>query len=426
MPAWTTSFGVRLAAITLLGLVVRVVFALHFGPRLGIGGDGLTYHFTANFLADGKGYVDAQSLAFAGVQRPSAEHPPLYPTLLGAVSALGGDGFSAHRVASCFMGAGTVAAIGFLGRRVGGARVGLLAGAIAALHPLLVLTDETLYSESLYGLTIALALIAAYRYLDRTTGLRAAVLGGAIGLAAMTRSEALLLLVLLAVPVVWQARVHRLRHVVLVAVACVVVIAPWTIRSTLALDSPVLLSTNLGGLLAGANCHATYYTADIGTWKFTCFRPLPRFDRQAELAAYLRRKGLRYARHHAGRVPVVVAARVGRVWDVYRPLQNVDYEAFYEGRQRTTSQIGLGVYYVLLALAVYGAVVLRRRRETLLVLLAPFALVTVMAALSYGITRFRIPADVALVVLAAVACDALMRRLRAPGSLKRRIGRSTA
>jgi hypothetical protein len=359
------------------------------------------------------------------VQRPSAEHPPLYPTLLAAVSALGGDGLGAHRIASCFMGAGTVAAIGFLGRRVGGARVGLLAGTIAALHPLLVLTDETLYSESLYGLTIALALIAAYRYLDRTTGRRAAVLGGAIGLAAMTRSEALLLLVLLAVPVMWRARVHRLRHAALAAVACVVVIAPWTIRSTLALDSPVLVSTNLGGLLAGANCHATYYTADIGTWKFTCFGPLPRFDRQAELAAYLRRKGLRYARHHAGRVPVVVAARVGRVWDIYRPLQNADYEAFYEGRQLTASQIGLGVYYVLLALAVYGAVVLRRRRETLLVLLAPFALVTLMAALSYGITRFRIPADVALVVLAAVACDALMRRLRAPGSLKRRIGRST-
>jgi hypothetical protein len=242
----------------------------------------------------------------------------------------------------------------------------------------------------------------------------------------MTRSEALLLLVLLAVPVMWRAGVHRLRHAALAAVACVVVIAPWTIRSTLALDSPVLLSTNLGGLLAGANCHATYHTADIGTWKFTCFGRLPRFDRQAELAAYLRRKGLRYAGHHAGRVPVVVAARVGRVWDVYRPLQNADYEAFYEGRQRTASHIGLGVYYVLLALAVYGAVVLRRRRETLLILLAPFALVTVMAALSYGITRFRIPADVALVVLAAVAGEELLRRLRAPGSLKRRIGRSTA
>jgi hypothetical protein len=51
-----------------------------------------------------------------------------------------------------------------------------------------------------------------------------------------------------------------------------------------------------------------------------------------------------------------------------------------------------------------------RRRETLVVLAAPFVLVTLTAALAYGATRFRMPAEVALVVLAAVGADALARR----------------
>ena len=56
---------------------------------------------------------------------------------------------------------------------------------------------------------------------------------------------------------------------------------------------------------------------------------------------------------------------------------------------------------------------LRRRRETLLVLLAPAAMVTIMSFLGYGITRFRMAAEISIVVLAAVALVALVERARA-------------
>jgi hypothetical protein len=67
-------------------------------------------------------------------------------------------------------------------------------------------------------------------------------------------------------------------------------------------------------------------------------------------------------------------------------------------------------YYALVLLAAYGVVVLRRRGGPWLILLTPFALVVLVSVISYGFTRLRAGAEPALVVLAAVALDALAAR----------------
>ena len=61
-------------------------------------------------------------------------------------------------------------------------------------------------------------------------------------------------------------------------------------------------------------------------------------------------------------------------------------------------------------LAAYGVVVLRRRHGPWAVLLAPVALVVFVTVISYGFTRLRVGAEPALVVLGAVALDALAAR----------------
>ncbi|MET0914271.1 MAG: glycosyl transferase, partial [Acidimicrobiales bacterium] len=55
-------------------------------------------------------------------------------------------------------------------------------------------------------------------------------------------------------------------------------------------------------------------------------------------------------------------------------------------------------------------VTLRQRRRTIWPLLSTVIVVTVVSALFYGLLRFRAPAEVALVVLAAVALAALQER----------------
>ena len=53
---------------------------------------------------------------------------------------------------------------------------------------------------------------------------------------------------------------------------------------------------------------------------------------------------------------------------------------------------------------------LRRRRVTLIPLIALLVTVAVGVAFVYGFTRFRASAEVAIVLLAAVAIDAWLRR----------------
>src|SRR4051812_17436692 len=104
-----------------------------------------------------------------------------------------------------------------------------------------------------------------------------------------------------------------------------------------------------------------------------------------------------------------MAVRVLRTWDLYQPWRGAGYS---EGREVTVSRIGLVLYWLLLPLAVAGAVAFRARRAPLRVLLAPVLFVTFISALGWGITRFRHAAEISIVILAAVGVSYILDRAR--------------
>jgi hypothetical protein len=73
-------------------------------------------------------------------------------------------------------------------------------------------------------------------------------------------------------------------------------------------------------------------------------------------------------------------------------------------------KLGVLAFFLLVPFAVAGALVLRRRRTPLWIMLVPILVVSATALLTYGNLRFREPAELSVVVLAAVALDALWRR----------------
>jgi hypothetical protein len=280
------------------------------------------------------------------------------------------------------------------------------------VYPVLIVSDTSLRSESLYAALIALALLSASRLRDRPTRSRAVQLGAVLGLTALTRTEATILLLLLALPVVWQLPGReRLALAGLVAVTAALVVSPWFVRCWIAFDHPVLLSDNSGSLLAGANCHDSYHGPLLGQWSYRCSVRPPVGDEVAT-AADLRRAGTSYARHHPGRLLAVLAARVGRTWELFRPGQGATLEATQDGHNKSAEYLGLAAFYALIPLAAFGAFALRKRRESLLILLAPVVLVTLVSMLGYGLTRFRIPADISITILAAVGLIAAIRLVR--------------
>ncbi len=135
---------------------------------------------------------------------------------------------------------------------------------------------------------------------------------------------------------------------------------------------------------------------------------------QSEISNLYRHKAITYMRDHLGRLPVVVAARVGRAWSLYRPVDMVTYNRG-ESREAWVTVLGLVAYYPLLLLAIAGATIMVRRRQAraLWILVVPAISVTAVAAATYGQTRLRATAEPSIVMLAAIGAAWLVGELRA-------------
>jgi len=388
----------------------RVAYTLGFTARVEDAVyDAVYYVLQSEAVVQGRGFVrPLSSLA-------NADHPPLTTLVISPATWLFGVSAdtAAQRLTMCFFGAGTVAGIGLLAREVRGPRVGLIAAGVAAVYPNLFMNDGVVMAESLAAMLVALALYAAYRV--RSGGSTRALLGLGVccGLAALARAELILLVPLVAVPVVlgasraeWRTRLRPLATVVAVAG---VVIAPWVVRNMVVFEEPAFLSTGDGLVLLGANCDEVYSGPRIGVWSVGCGLEVADHEDAAILSSRQRDAAFDYIGDHLGRTPVVVAARVGRLWGVFRPVQTVEFSQ-QEGRPAAAGYAGLAMYWVLVPLGIGGLVLLHRARRLVWPLVAPFVIVTVVAAAGYGSIRLRVPAEPSIVVLAAVAVDALWRR----------------
>jgi hypothetical protein len=108
-----------------------------------------------------------------------------------------------------------------------------------------------------------------------------------------------------------------------------------------------------------------------------------------------------------------MAARAGRVLGVFRPGQQVQIDSFLNQYGVGFVRAGLYSFQAVAVLAIVGAVALRRRRTVpLFPLTATPAIVLVTMLVTYGLTRFRFAAETSLIVLAAVAIDAAVVRVR--------------
>src|SRR5207248_2510661 len=335
------------------------------------------------------------------------EHPPLWSAVLALFSVLGGRSVHAHQLIGCAVGAAVVVCAGAIGRRLWRDRVGLLAAAGCAAFPVFVAMDGSLMSEPLYALCMALVVLAALRLVAEPSLRRSAVLGLAIGLCTLVRSEAILLVALVGAPVALLLPERRGLHVAVLGAVAVLTVAPWCVRNSLELDHPMLVSSEDGSVLAGANCARTYTGYNLGYWRADC---LPRaHDRNAATASIrLRGVGLRYARDHARRLPAVAAVRVLRTFGLWQP-QRLVY--FAEGRKLPGRLLAVAAGWAVLALAAAGALALGRRdRRRLILLLAPVGLALITSVLAFGYPRFRYAADVSLILLAALAVESAVAR----------------
>jgi 4-amino-4-deoxy-L-arabinose transferase-like glycosyltransferase len=408
-------FGVRLGAIAGGAALIRVVYVLTAVRGDEPVGDARTYVLLARGLAHGEGYVRPRDLITTGAHVPTAEFPPLWPAVLSVPERLGITSATGLRSVGAVIGALTVVVIGLLGRRVATPTVGLAAAALAGVSPYLVSFDGSLQAEGLYALAVAACLLLlATAVDDGPDRLRWWIAAGVVvGLAALTRTEALLLVPIVVVPVAragvdgprWSVRVG------VVTAGVVVLLGVWAVRNAVQLDTFQPLTNNSGTLVAGSNCARVYAGYQIGLWRLDCASEIDVTGlSETERAARFRRVGFDYARDHAGRVPVVVAARVARTWGAWDLSRQVDYESL-EGRPKPWIAASWVTGWFVVVLAAIGVVAQHRARRPVWLLVGPVVVATLTAVIGYGISRFRMVAEPGLIVLAAVGVVAVARSL---------------
>ncbi len=402
---WWWSVG----GAAVVGVAVRFVYVLsarRVGPQ---SGDAETFYRLGQGLAAGDGYVRPIELGVFGERVPTAEFPPLWPTVLAVFDLLGIESRTGQRLMGSLIAASAIVLIGLLGRAIGGPAVGAVAAWISAVYPHFVVYGGSLLSEGVMLAILALVLLGVVRARSAPDEARAMrwwlTVSVAMAAAVMTRSEMVLLFALLVIPAAWSTgdRRHRLRRLAVVCAGAMVVAGGWTVRNLVALDGFVPLTNNSGTALAGSNCDAVYRGPQIGGWRLDC---VPEGDYvslgEVEVARINRDAGLAYIGDHVGELPLVAAARLGRtfgVWDVERTiflgsLEDVDgdwlWAAWYG-------------WLLMAPVAVAGAVLLHRRGGDLWPLLAPVVMVVAVTLATYGNLRFRVAAEPSGAVLTAYA-----------------------
>jgi len=416
----SSRWWVWMGAIGAIGLGIRLGSV--FGrPNRRPGGDASYYHYAANLLVAGKGFIDPFRYYHhnAHVLVQSAAWPPGFVFVIAAASLVGFKSFFAHRIWCCIIGTAGVVMSGVAGREMYGHnrnvyRLGLMAAFIVAVYPNIWMSDEMMLSEALSPLLVATVLWSAFRFWRRPRVQSAVVLGATIGASALARDELIVLLPLLLIPLsllVRQSWRRRAGIATAGTLAGLAVVAPWVGYNMSRFADPVFISTGLGPTLLGANCDATWSGQLEGYWSYQC--PVPRHLSIDESVrdAQARSFALRYVRSHEGRLLPVELARLGRAFGAFHPFEQIAFDWFVETRPYHWALTGLWMYYGLCLLSVGGVVILRRRRVPVLPLLAIGLDVAVSVLITFGQTRYRTPFEVSLALMAAVQLEWLYAKV---------------
>jgi 4-amino-4-deoxy-L-arabinose transferase-like glycosyltransferase len=400
-----------------VGAAVRIAYWLTKWNHALLLNDSWYYSGQARQLAQGTWFRELF------VNQPGAEHGPLTSLLMAPVS-YGANYWNWQRLVTVATGIALVWVIGRLAHEWWGPRVAVVAAGIAAVYPNLWMNDGLVMSESISMLLVALSLWAAWRAAHAPVeGLTRSmlVLGGALGLATLARSELALFVPLV---LVWVAVVRRRsdaawRPVVLGAVVAALVVAPWVGFNLARFERPVLLTTNDGTTLLGANCDDVYHGTDLGGWSIFCVTDANyRQDEEPSVrSARQRSQALHYARSHLRSLPRVATARVARTLDLYG-FSNLVHQDTGEERPEWAVWVGIVMFWLLAAAAILGA---RRANRRLRWLLAqPMLVALATTVLFYGAHRIRSSAEPAIVLLAAVGVVSVLDRWTATRHLRQK------
>jgi len=350
---------------------------------------------------------------------PSAYTQPLYGFFLVPVYSIFGREWWSAGLAQIAVATGTAFLVYAIGARALSRRAGTIAAVIATLNPYLVWHDVHLNREILDQLFMAALVLSVLAAADRKSLPWSLAAGVFAGLAILGNVRVALLPVVLAAYLLARIGWNWVPPVALLAAAAITV-APWVVRNRVEVGCFAL--TTDGRALWKANNSQTYGLLSHGKWiddvKDPPGHPFPNPEEARVIYAqgrgtsdidecanqsYYQDKAWRYVRDHPGAKAKLAGLAVRMEWD---PRTTASATDSGHGALRTWAQ---PVYTALLyGLGLLGLLFAPRRFTVLALLVLGYQ--TLAAVVFVGATRYRIPTDFLIALLAAAALEQLLRR----------------
>jgi len=267
------------------------------------------------------------------------------------------------------------------------------------------------------ALAVPVTLLALNLFLDRPPTTKLAIATGlAIGLGMLVRPN-LFFLFAGVIAAWWIAAGPRLalRNFAIAVLAAVLLILPWTIRNLSAADGFVPISIQDAAVYGTFNDTAANDPVHPYQWR-PYIDPMPEVLEGPPVSDYVVRRELigfagDYISEHPESVPKAFFWNgLSRFWDIRRPQRAID-EIHPNGQSKGVAIPGLVLYWIALALALWGLWMFRGRRAVVIpiLLIALAASITVIPDAS---TRYRAPLEPLIVILACAAPIAALGRER--------------
>ena len=432
------------------------------------------YYLRATDLLAGKGYTGSYQ---AWVRHPGERHQALLPRYTGAYQAPGYSVFIAGvlavsgsytpladaqssddprlcwvKLAQVLLGTATTFIAYRLGRAWFGHGVGLAAGWFFCLDPTLIAFTHYLFTETLFTFLFAWAILLVTEQKEGSSIGRSIAAGVLLAFGAYTKSSVLYFLPVLALWFVWTHRAEwrcALKCVGIAAAAWIVCVAPWTIRNYQVHGGLVVIDSSGPFNLWRGNNPSAYKRRDYANDDNVRFPPPFEAFSMAPVS-------------EVGGSNLVNAARAEFETDTPTDLQvmetanrlslefiELDWPGFFHRAwykivdtwnptsflMRNLGKNGYGdiepwvasaltwscvlAYLVTMACAL-PALVLQRRHPAVVLTLLMVVYYTAIHAVSFGLTRFRLPLMPFLAALAGWSVWTLVMRIRdrAPASVR--------
>ncbi len=397
-----------LLIIVVLAGLSRVTAALYLGnevtPLPGTH-DQVSYDALARSLLAGRGFSFPENwYPFTDAGQPTAHWSFIYPLFLAGVYALVGYQPVVARLLQATVGAVSICLLVFaIGDHLEDKRVGVVAAGLTVVYGYLVYYNAALMTETFFIVAVLAATLLTYKVGERPTNKGLLLLGVALGVGTLLRQTMLVLYPVFLFWLLWKGRGKiKLWQLLIPPAMAALFIIPWTVRNQIVYAEFLPLNSNAGYALYASN------HPQLGVhWPEVelVVVPVPaemEGMNEAQLNNALTAEAAGFVLADPGRYFLLTLSKA------------VEYFKFWPSSESSTISNVIRVlsFGLFLPLFLAGLVLSFRRWRNYLLIYLVVAVHSLIHLLSWPAIRYRLPMDVLLMPLAALALVALADRLR--------------